>query len=58
MLTTEIKKLKENKLHFTQGKVSELKIDSQMKSQEISDIVSSKLLKSLEKTFANNVYKK
>jgi hypothetical protein len=58
MLTEEIKKQKESKFYSIKGKVSELKINSKMNSDEISDLVSSKLLVSLEKTFANNVYKK
>jgi len=34
-----------------------LTINSDMNTEEISEIVSVKLLSSLEKTFANNVYK-
>jgi len=58
MITEQIKNLKKGKVVFSRNKVRELKINTEMNINEISEIITDKLLTKLENTFANNVYKK
>ena len=58
MITEQIRNLKKEKIVFPINKVRELKINTEMNTNEISEIISNRLLSKLENTFANNVYKK
>jgi len=58
MITEQINNLKKGKVIFSRNKVRELKINTEMNINEISEIISTRLLSKLENTFANNVYKK
>jgi len=58
MITEQINDLKKGKIVFSKNKVSELKLNTEMNINEISEIISARLLTKLENTFANNVYKK
>ncbi len=58
MITEQINKLKKGKVIIPRNKTRELKINTEMNINEISEIISTRLLSKLENTFANNVYKK
>ena len=58
MIKEQIKNLKKGKVIFPRNKVKKLKINTEMDINEISEIISTRLLSKLKNTFANNVYTK
>lgn len=58
MIKEQIKELKKDKITLSKRKVRSLKVNTSMNIDEISEIVSNRLLNKLENTFANNVYSK